>query len=729
MLKPDSAFGQTRRLRLPLLAKMLLLIVPVAVLPLIIVGAMNIRRGVDTVGIIAERNLQLIASTTGAQLDQVFIQFQRLQAALAKNQTVVKACSTASSKRKALLTEVELWLREVLSSHPDIALAYVADDQGICLVSTSPDMVGRDYKKTRDYMRRALEGENVISDVAVGITTREPGVFFSGPVKDRNGSIIGAIVLKLRGAVIDRVNLDVSRQTEKGFAVVIDANSIIISHPDPKQLYRSLGTLPAEALKKIDPRLQYAVERIESGGLDDIAKALAEGKSRGYLTFTGSDRIPRVAGYARMASRPWTVAVVQPRSQFDQPMSDLASTQKWWIVAMAVLAALSAVWITYSLLKPVRALGTAATKAAQGDWSARAEVYSNDELGDLARTFNAMMPAIQERSRIEEDLRLANEVQRQTKEHADELLTQKEALSVAEERVRQILESATEGIFGVDTQGRITFVNPSACRSLGFTAEEMIGQPSHQLIHHHHKDGKEYPQEDCPMYAAYMRGEPSRIDDEFLWRKDGSGMPAEYGATPIRKDGKVVGAVISFFDITLRKKAEEALASSERKTRRILETAQQGFWLIDNTTATIEVNTAMCVILGRPREEIIGRSIFEFTDENNTRIFKENIERRAQGESGGYEVSLTRPDGTLVPCQVNATPLLDDRGVKIGSFAMFTDITERKKMDMELKEYVADLERFNRLVIGREERMIQLKEEVNGLMEKLGGERKYKIPV
>jgi PAS domain S-box-containing protein len=683
-MKIYSLIGQIRYLRLPLLAKMLLLLISAAVLPLLVVGTVSIHRGTDAVGQIAEQNLQLAASTTASRLDQFFSRAQRLESVLAENHTVGKALSAPPAKRKGLLPEVEHWLKEVLAADPDFALAYLADTQGICVVSTSPDMVGRDYKKTRDYMRRALQGENVISDLSVGITTREPGIFFAGPIRNDNGTQLGVIVLKLKGEVIDRVNLEVSRLIAQGFVLVVDANSVIISHPDPARLYRSIGTLPAETLKQIDPKLQYGIERIESAGQDDLAKALQQGHRQGYLTGTGADGLPQVAGYARMTSRPWTVAVIQPRALFDRPMTDLAAAQKWWIAGMALLAALCAVWITYSLLRPIRALRDAAVRAAGGDWSARADVASNDELGDLAETFNAMMPALQERSRIQEDLRLANEVQSKTQEHADQLMAQKEALSAAEERVRQILESAAEGIFGVDTEGTITFVNPSACRSLGFSAAEMIGQPSHQLIHHHHTDGIEYPKEQCPMYAAYTRGEASRVDNEFLWRKDGSGMPVEYGATPIEKDGRVVGAVISFFNITLRKKAEEALASSERKTRRILETTVEGFWLIDNTTATIDVNSAMCAILGRPRDHVLGRGIFEFTNEENARIFKENIARRARGESGSYEVALSRPDGTLVPCQVHATPLLDDQGVKIGSFAMFTDITERKRLEAEL---------------------------------------------
>ena len=167
-------------------------------------------------------------------------------------------------------------------------------------------------------------------------------------------------------------------------------------------------------MKQIDPKLQYGVERIESAGEDDLARALRQGHSRGCLTGIGANGLPQVAGYARMTQRPWTVAVVQPRAQFDQPMNDLAAAQRWWIIGMGMVAALVAGWITYSLLRPIRSLRAATMKAADGDWSARATVLSNDELGDLARTFNAMMPALQERARMQDDLRLANEVQRQT---------------------------------------------------------------------------------------------------------------------------------------------------------------------------------------------------------------------------------------------------------------------------------------------------------------------------
>jgi two-component system, sensor histidine kinase and response regulator len=174
-----------------------------------------------------------------------------------------------------------------------------------------------------------------------------------------------------------------------------------------------------------------------------------------------------------------------------------------------------------------------------------------------------------------------------------ELTAQREQLKVSEERSRLILESSAEGIFGVDTEGAVTFVNPAACRMIGFTAEELIGKPSHATFHHHHADGREYPKEECPMYAAYKHGKASRIDDEFLWCKDGAGLPVEYGATPMLKDGAIVGAVISFTDITLRKQQEAEILAAKAKAE---EATQMKSMFLANMSH--EIRTPMNAIIG-----------------------------------------------------------------------------------------------------------------------------------
>jgi PAS domain S-box-containing protein len=128
----------------------------------------------------------------------------------------------------------------------------------------------------------------------------------------------------------------------------------------------------------------------------------------------------------------------------------------------------------------------------------------------------------------------------------------------------------------------------------------------------------------------------------------------------------------------------EQIHGSERRMRRILETTSEGFWLIDNATATVEVNDAVCRFLGRPREEIVGRSMFDFLDGEDAGAFREHLARQEAGDSGAHEVSLRGPDGVIVPCQINASPLFDERDVKVGSFALCTDITGRKRHEADL---------------------------------------------
>ena len=134
---------------------------------------------------------------------------------------------------------------------------------------------------------------------------------------------------------------------------------------------------------------------------------------------------------------------------------------------------------------------------------------------------------------------------------------------LAEERTRLILESSGEGLFGLNAKGRATFVNPAACKILGYPSQDLIGQSVHALIHHSHADGSPYPPEECPMRAAFTKGVVTTIDNEVLWHKDGRTIPVEYTATPIVKEGTIVGAVISFRDIAERKAAEEAMKAAK----------------------------------------------------------------------------------------------------------------------------------------------------------------------
>ena len=134
-----------------------------------------------------------------------------------------------------------------------------------------------------------------------------------------------------------------------------------------------------------------------------------------------------------------------------------------------------------------------------------------------------------------------------------------------------ILGAAGEGIYGVNSDGITTFVNPAAERMLGWTAEELVGKEIHSIIHHSHVNGDPYHAEHCPIYNAFREGIVRRVDDEVFWRSDGKPIRVEYTSTPIRDHGLVIGAVIVFRDITERKIAEEKLHAALAEVDRLRE--------------------------------------------------------------------------------------------------------------------------------------------------------------
>ena len=132
----------------------------------------------------------------------------------------------------------------------------------------------------------------------------------------------------------------------------------------------------------------------------------------------------------------------------------------------------------------------------------------------------------------------------------------------SEQQVRHILNTAGEGVYGIDAQGGITFCNPAALTLLGYPSNEaLLGKNHHELLHHTYSDGTPYPFDDCPLKESLTLGLPMTLTDDLFWRADGTSFPVDAKSNPILQDGQVTGAVITFTDISERKAATEALES------------------------------------------------------------------------------------------------------------------------------------------------------------------------
>lgn len=246
----------------------------------------------------------------------------------------------------------------------------------------------------------------------------------------------------------------------------------------------------------------------------------------------------------------------------------------------------------------------------------------------------------------------------------------------AEEELRELSEAVKQSpatVVITNQDGTIEYVNPKFEEVTGYTSEEAIGQNPRIL-----NAGKQP--------KAYYRKMWEKLLAGNVWsgelcnkKKNGDIYWESASISPVTdSEGNIHKFVAVKEDITDRRETELALKKNERFTRTILETANEGFWYIDNDTVTLNINQSMCDILGRKRDDIIGKPIWDFYDDTNKKVLKKQIKLRDKGETGAYEVELLRPDGTNIPCLFNATPYLDEEGRKTGAFAMVTDITDQK---------------------------------------------------
>lgn len=268
-------------------------------------------------------------------------------------------------------------------------------------------------------------------------------------------------------------------------------------------------------------------------------------------------------------------------------------------------------------------------------------------------------------------------------------------LRQSESRLASLIDLMPDAAFVIDGTGVVVAWNRAIEELTGVSAEEMLGNGDYEYAVPFYGVRR-------PILIDLVRTPDAELERGYqgLHRSGDVLIGEAPGLLLQRRDkylhgraralrgehGEYVGAIEILHDLTELKRVEQALRESEHKLRRILDTTGEGFWMIDNDAITIFVNDAMCATLGRAREEISGRSIFDFVDEHNATIFAEQVKLRAHGKGAVYEISLSRPDGLQVPCIFHANPLFAEDGRRTGAFAMVTNIAERKQVEQQLHD-------------------------------------------
>ena len=268
-----------------------------------------------------------------------------------------------------------------------------------------------------------------------------------------------------------------------------------------------------------------------------------------------------------------------------------------------------------------------------------------------------------------------------------------EAVRISEARLRLLLDSAAEAIYGIDMQGNCTFCNPSCLRMLGYrSAEELIGKNMHGLIHYKYPDGTPFPVCDCLIYRASLSGEQAHVEDEVFWRADGSSFPVEYWSHPQFHHEEVVGAVITFVDITQRVQAQEKLL----KLSKAVENSPASV-VITDLDGTIEyVNPRFIEVTGYTAEEAIGQNPRVLKSGALAPKFYEKLwQTILAGKVWQGEFHNKKKNGESYFEAATISPIRDEKGNVTHFVAVKEDVTERKRTEQELKKSMAAAEAAN----------------------------------
>jgi len=326
------------------------------------------------------------------------------------------------------------------------------------------------------------------------------------------------------------------------------------------------------------------------------------------------------------------------------------------------------------------------------EWLQRSPFYVRDnEVGVVEVVYLERCPEQDEGPFLREERALVNELAKQFGRAIERRLDEEDLRVYSEgieRRADLVLEAVSQGIFGIDTEGMVTFVNRAASDMVGYELDELVGKEMHALTHHHYVDGREYPAEQCPVFLTTIDGQPRNASDEVFWRSDGLSFPVEYSAVPMMKEGSLIGSVVVFQDITERKRMEEKVRLSEEQLSYALEATGEGIWDWHISSGRVGHNHQWCQMLQLGDEYLEHEyEVFKsFVHPEDVAEVTAAITRSIEGSrpyhtvyrmmTGGGESIWVEDRGKVVQRDSNGSPMR-----MVGSIA---DITIRKHIQEAL---------------------------------------------
>jgi PAS domain S-box-containing protein len=268
-----------------------------------------------------------------------------------------------------------------------------------------------------------------------------------------------------------------------------------------------------------------------------------------------------------------------------------------------------------------------------------------------------------------------------------------QALRESEEHTHLLLDSTAEAIYGVDPHGHCTFANRSCARVLGYSRpSDFLGQHMHSLIHHTRPDGSPYPAADCPIIQGFAHGRESHIAEDVFWRADGSSIPVECWAYPIRREGEIVGSVVTFIDISERKRLEARYRETEHRLEQVLASSPSIIYTLrieDGRMTGIDwMSDNVKEVLGYTPEQTQGKHwwLENVHPEHRERIIKQTLEDLADRGKSSSEYRFRHSDGKYLWIRSELRVVRNAEGgwrLVVGSWS---DVTERKQLEEQFRQ-------------------------------------------
>jgi diguanylate cyclase (GGDEF)-like protein/hemerythrin-like metal-binding protein/PAS domain S-box-containing protein len=263
------------------------------------------------------------------------------------------------------------------------------------------------------------------------------------------------------------------------------------------------------------------------------------------------------------------------------------------------------------------------------------------------------------------------------------------ALQQSHQQMYSLLNSMAEGAYGVDINGNCTFVNRAFLRILGYDREdEIIGRHIHELIHHSHPDGSNYPALECRMYQAYRRNEEIHVSDEVFWTRDGVAVPVEYWSQPILINDVMQGAIATFIDVTERKKLEYALKESELCYRTVADfTSDWEYWILPDNTFRY-ISPACEQISGYTPEEFYADPslLIDVVHPDDLPRYTGHVHHISEiGVAEPIDFRIQTKSGEIRWISHVCRPVYDASGHYLGQRAGNRDISDRKAAEEQIR--------------------------------------------